>query len=102
MVRTTNTGEIVMSESMGVWQIGEAYIIRTVTMTVVGRVVSVHDHEIELADAAWVADSGRWAAALATGSLSEVEPCPDGQWIVGRGAVVDAGPWRHPLPRECI
>lgn len=81
------------------YPIGMDYIFRTVTMFVVGHIVAVYDHEIELRDASWVADSGRWHEALRDGTLSEVEPCPDGPWIVGRGAIVDAGPWNHPLPR---
>lgn len=82
------------------YEIGRNYIIRTVTMFLVGRVTAVSDHEIELWDAAWIADTGRWHQALRDPSaLAEVEPMPDGQWIVGRGAVVDAGPWPHELLR---
>lgn len=82
------------------WEIGQSYFIRTVTYHIVGRLTAVHDHELVVEDAAWVADSGRWAAALATGSLSEVEPFPAGPVIVGRAAVVDAARWAHPLPRS--
>ena len=57
------------------------------------------DGFLTLDDAAWIADSGRWAAALATGSLSEVEPFP-GSVMVSMGAVVDVSPWKHALPRE--
>jgi len=78
---------------------GAAVFIRTVTHNYIGRVVSVDDTFITLEDAAWIADSGRWAAALATGSLSEVEPFP-GECMVGIGAVVDVSPWAHTLPRE--
>jgi hypothetical protein len=78
---------------------GAAVFIRTVTHNYTGRVVFSDDRWITLSDAAWIADSGRWAAALATGSLSEVEPFP-GQVMVGVGAVVDVSPWAHSLPRE--
>lgn len=84
----------------GPWVIGDIYLIRTVTNYLIGRVVSVGAQEIELEDAAWVAYTGRSSEALQSGSLEEVEPCPDGQWIVGRGAIVDAGPWVHGLCRE--
>jgi len=77
---------------------GAAVFIRTVTHNYTGRVVSVSDRWVTLADAAWIADSGRWAAALATGTLSEVEPFP-GEVLVSLGAVVDVSPWAHPLPR---
>ena len=82
------------------YETGKNYIFRTVTMFVVGEVVEVGEHEIKLKDAAWVADTGRWAQALKDGTLDEVEPMPDGEWFVGLGAVVDAGPWNHPLPRD--
>ena len=81
------------------WVVNRNYVIRTVTYHVVGRLKAVYAAELVLADAAWVADSGRWNEALRTGKLSEVEPFP-GDVIVGRGAVVDACEWTHPLPRE--
>jgi len=82
------------------YQIGEAVFVRTVTYHATGRLVGVYANEIVLADAAWIADSGRWSNALATGTLSEVEPYPDGMTIIiSRGAIVDVCPWRHPLPR---
>ena len=82
------------------YNIGQNYIIRTVTMILIGQVEAVGEHEIILYNASWIADTGRWHKALLEPSeLQEIEPCPEGQWIVGRGAVVDAGPWQHALPR---
>lgn len=60
--------------------------------------MAIYPGEIVLADAAWIADSGRFSVALATGTLSEVEPYP-GECIVSRGAIVDVSLWAHPLPR---
>ena len=77
---------------------GASVFVRTVTHHYTGRVVAVADGWIELEDAAWIADSGRWAEALATGNLLEVEPFP-GPCLVGVGAVVDVSPWNHQLPR---
>ena len=79
-------------------KVGVAYLIRTVTMTYTGRVVTVTDTDIVLADAAWVADTGRYYDALRDGKLAEVEPYPD-RVIVSRGALVDCAPWGHALPR---
>jgi hypothetical protein len=79
--------------------IGQNYIIRTVTMIDVGRLVEVHQNELVLEDAAWIADTERWADALAKGTLREVEPFPDGRVIVGRGGLIDACQWKHDLPR---
>ena len=72
------------------WEIGKNYLIRTVTMIQTGRLVAVTGQELVLEDAAWIADTGRFAEALKTGKFSEVEPFPAGRVIVGRGAVIDA------------
>ena len=83
------------------YELGEDYLIRTVTHINIGTVIAVGPNEIVLMNASWVADTGRYHNALVEGTLSEVEPYPDGQEvIVGRGAVVDATRWLHPLPRE--
>ena len=83
------------------YRIGENYLIRTGTHIDVGTVVSVGPQEIVLVNASWIADTGRYANAIAEGTLSEVEPYPDGQEvIVGRNFVVDATLWNHPLPRK--
>lgn len=79
--------------------VGRSYLIRTVTLYQLGRLVSVTDTDMVLEDASWVADVGRFHAALKTGELSEVEPFP-GAVIVSRGAIVDAAEWTHTLPRE--
>lgn len=81
------------------WPVGKNIIIRTVTMIQVGKLVGVTPHELVLEDAAWVADTGRFSECLATGNVNECEPFPVGQVIVGRGAVIDACEWRHPLLR---
>ncbi len=81
------------------WEIGANYLIRTVTMFNTGRLVAVTDQELVLEDAAWIADTGRFANAVKTAKFSEVEPFPDGKVIVGRGAVIDAVKITM-LPRE--
>lgn len=72
------------------YEIGKTYLIRTVSMIDTGRVVEVTDREIVLEDAAWIADTGRFADALKTASFNEVEPFPDGRVIIGRASVIDA------------
>lgn len=88
-----------MSESA--FEVGKAYLIRTVTMYYVGRVTKVGDTHIVLSDASWVADTGRYSTALAKGpdALVEVEKYPD-DVIVFAGALVDAAEWPHALPTE--
>ena len=73
------------------WEIGKPYFIRTATYHLSGRLVKVAGSELVLEDAAWIADSGRFTQAVATGDFSEVEPFPTGmQVIVNRTAVIDA------------
>ncbi len=87
------------TNALSPYAVGQNYFIRTVTQHYTGRLVSVTPNELVLESAAWVADSGRFATALSTGTLNEVEPFPaDVQVIVARGAVVDACVWKHKLP----
>ncbi len=81
------------------FKIGENYLIRTVTMIVLGKLESVYDSELVLSSASWVADTGRFYDALKTGKLNEVEPFTD-DVIVGRSAIIDATIWTHKLPRD--
>ena len=73
------------------WYVGNRVFIRTVTHHHTGEVVSFDEHEIILRNAAWIADDGRFANAIATGEFDEIEPFPDGAVIViGRGSIIDA------------
>lgn len=74
----------------GPWQLGKIYLIRTVTMIDTGRLVAVTDQELVIADAAWIADTGRFSDAIAKAQFNEVEPFPDGMVIIGRGSIIDA------------
>lgn len=81
------------------FQVGKAYLIRTVTMTWTGVVQGVFDGFLVLDQAAWIADTGRYNEAVKNGTVSEVEPVPDNA-IIGIGSIVDAVPWSHCLPVE--
>ena len=72
------------------WEIGKIYLIRTVTMIDTGRLVAVGPQELVLEEAAWIADTGRFADAVRKAEFGEIEPFPDGRVIVGRGSVIDA------------
>lgn len=78
--------------------IGEKWFIRTVTYHLVGRIVNHVDPLIELHDASWVADSGRFMNAIKDGQLNEVEPV--GRAMVNLDAITDMFPWKHALPKE--
>lgn len=82
--------------------IGRSVIIRTVTHIYTGRLTAVDGGLLLLQYAAWIGDTGRWAHALSTGTLDEVEPFPDGLVGVGAGAIVDISVWAHPLPRSTL
>ena len=72
------------------FEIGKNYLVRTVTMIDTGRLVAVTPTELVLEDAAWIADTGRFADAIRKAEFGEVEPFPPGRLIVGRGAIIDA------------
>lgn len=81
------------------FEVGKQYLIRTVTYFQLGRLVGFgnRNQELILENCSWIADTGRFTQALATGSLSEVEMFP-GRVIVNRGAIVDASEWSGNLP----
>jgi len=78
--------------------IGRKVFLRTVTFHFTGKVIGVFNNTLRLEDAAWIADSGRFADAIKTGNLDEVEPV--GDWNVNYDTVVDWGFWNHDLPNE--
>jgi hypothetical protein len=80
-------------------RVGNSVLIRTVTYFQLGRVVELSDTEVVLEDASWVADTGRFGAALKSGVFSEVEVFPE-PVSVARGSIVDVTKWPHSLPRE--
>lgn len=80
--------------------IGKPVLIRTVTMIYTGKLQAVFPQELVITDAAWIADTDRWAQAVANASFREVEPYPSGKVVVGRGAIVDACALGGKLPRE--
>ena len=86
----------------GPFEIGKAYLIRTVTMTLLGKLKWLGPQELVLESASWIADTGRFHEFV-KGKLSasnvEVEPfCND--VIVGRGSIVDATLWVSDLPKD--
>lgn len=82
------------------WVKGQAYLIRTVTMTLTGRLRFVGEKELELEDACWIADSGRFSKAILGewDSNSEHEPFKE-NLIVGRGSIIDATKLSCTLPK---
>lgn len=78
--------------------VGKKFFIRTVTYHMTGKVVKRMGTFIQLEDAAWIADSGRFSQAILNGELDEVEPV--GTMWVNLSSIVDFFPWKHKLPTE--
>lgn len=79
--------------------IGKKFFFRTVKYHQIGRVVKViGGFLLQLEDASWIADSGRFMQSIKNGTLSEVEPV--GTMFVNIKAVVDICLWNHELPKE--
>jgi hypothetical protein len=78
---------------------GKAYFIKTATDYFTGYCIE-DGTDCLLDQAAWIADTGRFADALRTGEFSEIEPYPDGMLVrVHAGGVVSSCLWPHKLPR---
>jgi len=80
--------------------VGEKFFFRTVTYHLTGRVKKVIGNILELENAAWIADSGRFMQAIKNGELKEVEPV--GRAYINIQAVTDFFPWKHKLPEKQI
>ena len=76
--------------------VGEKFFFRTVTYHMTGRVKKIIGNIVELENAAWIADSGRFMEAIKKGTLNEVEPV--GRAYLNIDTVVDFFPWKHALP----
>ena len=76
--------------------IGKKFFIRTVTYHMVGKVVKIVGKFLQLEQASWVADSGRFMQAIKNGTLNEVEPV--GTAFVNLDAVTDFFPIKWDLP----
>lgn len=72
------------------FEIGENYLIRTVTFTLTGKIKSKTGQFLVLSDADWIADTGRFSEALENSDkFNEVEPFKNDA-IVSKGSIVDA------------
>ena len=78
--------------------VGQKWFFRTVTYHLVGKVEKRLGNFLVLKTASWVADSGRFMAAIKDGELDEVEPVGDA--MVNLNSVTDMFPWKHALPTK--
>jgi len=82
----------------GPFEVGKAYLIRTVTYHQVGILKDIQGDFLIFKDASWVADSGRFSDCITKGSFNEVEFV--GPMIINKTAIVDAFPWENKVPKE--
>lgn len=55
-------------------EIGKVYLIRTVTMIYTGRLKAQSKNEMLMSEAAWIAETERWANSCKEEIFKEVEP----------------------------
>ena len=73
------------------YKVGEKRMFRTVTHIITGEIAEIHADGVIVEQAAWIADTGRYTQAVATGSFNEVEPYPDGaRVVVNTAAMIDS------------
>jgi len=88
-------------ESEGAFEVGKSYFLRTVTTYFVGRLIAIKGTDLVFEDGAWVASTGRFSDAVATGKFNEVEPWPKGsRQFVNKSSYVDAFEFTFALPLE--
>ena len=81
------------------FEIGKAYLFRTVTHIELGRVDSICGKFVKIVDASWISHTGRYSECLLNGTIKESEPYPDYS-IVNTDSLINSAPWGHDLPRE--
>lgn len=78
--------------------IGKAWFFRTVTYHMVGKVTKIIGSFVQLENASWIPDSGRFMQFIKNGTTNEVEPV--GTCFVNIDTVTDFFPWNNKLPKE--
>lgn len=95
----SETVELTLNQPDSPFEVGKAYLIRTVTLYYTGRVVNIVGKFVQLEEAAWIADTGRWAEASAEGDFNEVEPFASNPWF-NMDAVIDFHEISYKLPNK--
>lgn len=78
--------------------IGKKFLFRTVTFFLLGEVTKQFGKFVQLKNASWIADTGRFMNCIKEGKLDEVEPV--GDVFVNMDTVVDFFLWKHKLPTD--
>ena len=81
------------------FQIGKAYLVRTVTLYYTGLLKAITESDLVLESAAWIPDTGRFYNCLKESKIQECEPFVN-DVIISRGAIIDATIWSGSLPAD--
>lgn len=94
--------EAVSSPSEIPFDVGTAYLFRTIGYHWLGKVASIRGKFLVLEDATWVADTGRYSESLsgkiAELSSSELEPSPR-PVVLNTDHITDAVSWPFQIPK---
>lgn len=90
--------ELTLEQPTLPFKIGKAYLIRTVTLYYTGLVSDITGKFLILDECAWIADTGRFAQAVESGTFNEVEPMGDGV-ILNSDSIIDAKEITFKLPK---
>lgn len=85
----------------GFYQLGEDYMLRTVTMIYLGKLKEETHDALILEDCAWIPDTSPWSEFLQGKKPNEMEPYSE-DVIVYKGALLDATRMKNKIKRELI
>ena len=89
------------TEAKCFWEIGEDYVVRTITMIYLGNLKAISETELLLEDCAWIPDTSRWNEFLTGKKPNEMEPYKN-DVIIGRNAILDATIMTVKVKREIL
>ena len=83
-------------------EVGKAYLFRTVTLYLLGRVKEIKGKFVVLEESSWVADTQRFSDFIKNGKTDdmEIEPIYNGVHAVNLETVVDIIEWKNDLLKE--
>jgi len=80
--------------------VGEKIFFRTVTYHALGEVKKVVGRFVQLKNASWIADTGRFMGWIKDGVQTNSEIEPVGDMFLNMDTVVDFFFWKHSMPKD--
>lgn len=81
---------------------GKKYIVRTITMITIGRLIAITGNFITLDDASWIADAGKWEDCLTKPEGIKVSEKYKRPVHINVNSIVDFTEWELALPDKSI